>query len=455
MRIIVIGGVAAGTKAAAKAHRVDPNNEIILYQDESEVAYSACGMPYVISGVIADERKVIIRQPEDFAKDGIQVFIRHRVLGIDTGKQQLTVRNLQDNTDFIVNYDRLIIATGARPIVPDIEGITLEGVLTLRNITDLGRFKALLPTLQPQKAVIIGAGYIGLELAETFHELNIKIAIIEKAPRILPKFDPEMAQLVHDHLLENQVEIILGDGLAKLNGNNGRVTSVETEFGKTVPVDLVVIAIGVKPNVELAKEADIELGNTGAIAVDSRMATNIPGIYAAGDCCDTINRITGATTWMPLGDIANLQGRVAGENVAGGDAQFPGVFGTAIFKTFKLTVAMTGLSEQSALESGLDPISIVTEGSDRARYYPGKQGFSLKLIADRKNGRLLGAQAIGLESVDKMIDIAATALLGKLTCSDLENADLAYSPPFSPVLSPIIVAAGALNSKLTKLRLTD
>ncbi|MGZ8222716.1 MAG: FAD-dependent oxidoreductase [Methylobacter sp.] len=453
MRIIVIGGVAAGTKAAAKAHRVDPKNEIILYQDESEVSYSACGMPYVISGVIADERKVIIRQPEDFAKDGIQVFIRHRVLGIDTGKQQLSVRNLQDNTDFIVSYDRLIIATGARPIVPSIEGITLEGVLTLRNITDLARFKALLPTVLPEKAVIIGAGYIGLELAETFHELNIKTTIIEKAPRILPKFDSEMAQLVHEHLLENQVEIILGDGLAKLDGNNGRITSVETECGKTVPADLVVIAIGVKPNVELAKEANIELGNTGAIAVDSKMATNIPGVYAAGDCCETINRITGATAWMPLGDIANLQGRVAGENVAGGNAHFPGVFGTAIFKTFKLTVAMTGLSEQSALESGFDPISIVTEGSDRARYYPGRQGFSLKLIADLKNGRLLGAQAIGLEGVDKMIDIAATALLGNLTCSDLENADLAYSPPFSPVLSPIIVAAGALNSKLSKLRL--
>jgi NADPH-dependent 2,4-dienoyl-CoA reductase/sulfur reductase-like enzyme len=323
----------------------------------------------------------------------------------------------------------------------------------LRNITDLARFKALLPTVLPEKAVIIGAGYIGLELAETFHELNIKTTIIEKAPRILPKFDPEMAQLVHEHLLENQVEIILGDGLAKLDGNNGRVTSVETECGKTVPADLVVIAIGVKPNVELAKEANIELGNTGAIAVDSKMATNIPGVYAAGDCCETINRITGATTWMPLGDIANLQGRVAGENVAGGNAHFPGVFGTAIFKTFKLTVAMTGLSEQSALESGFDPISIVTEGSDRARYYPGRQGFSLKLIADRKNGRLLGAQAIGLGGVDKMIDIAATALLGNLTCSDLENADLAYSPPFSPVLSPIIVAAGALNSKLSKLRL--
>ncbi len=454
MRIIVIGGVAAGSKAAAKAHRIDPKCEIILYQDESEVSYSACGLPYVISGVITDEKKVIIRQPEDFAKEGIQVFIRRRVISIDKTKQQLTVRNLQDNTDFTVGYDRLIIATGARPIVPSVEGITLEGILTLRTITDLARFKTVLTILWPQKAVIIGAGYIGLELAEAFHELKIKTTIIEKAPRILPKFDPEMAQLVHDHLLENQVEIILGDGLAKLHGNNDRITSVEIESGKIVPADLVVIAIGVKPNVELAREAGIELGSTGAIAVDSRMETSVPGIYAAGDCCEAVNRITGATTWMPLGDIANLQGRVAGENVAGGNAHFPGVFGTAIFKTFKLAVAITGLSEQSALESGFDPISIVTAGIDRARYYPGKQNFSLKLIANRKDGRLLGAQAIGLGSVDKMIDIAATALLGKLTCADLENADLAYSPPFSPVLSPIIVAAGILNSKLTKFSLT-
>lgn len=450
MRIIVIGGVAAGAKAAAKARRVDPNNEIIIYQDETEMSYSACGLPYVISGVIADEKKVIIRQPEDFAKEGIQVFIRHRVMTIDKSKKQLTVRNLQDNSDFMVDYDRLIIATGARPIVPNIEGIKLEGVITLRNIADLTRFKALLTQLQPKNAVIIGAGYIGLELAETFHELKIRAAIIEKAPRILPKFDQEMAQLVHDHLKENQVEVILGDGLAKINGNNGLVTAVETESGNVIPADLVVIAIGVKPNVELAKEANIGLGSTGAIAVDSRMATNVPGIYAAGDCCETVNRITSAPTWMPLGDIANLQGRVAGENVAGGEAHFPGVFGTAIFKTFKLTVAITGLSEQSALESGFDPISIVMAGSDRARYYPGKQDFSLKLIANRTDGKLLGAQAIGLGSVDKMIDIAATALLGKLTCADLENADFAYSPPFSPVLSPIIVAAGILTSKLTK-----
>ena len=292
MRIIVIGGVAAGTKAAAKAHRVDPNNEIIIYQDEAEISYSACGLPYVISGVIADERRIIIRQPEDFAKEGIKVFTRHHVTNIDKARQQLTVRNLSNNSEELVDYDRLILATGACPIVPNIEGISLEGVLTLRNISDLNRFKTLINTMQPKNAVIIGAGYIGLELAESFHELTIKTTIVEKAARILPRFDPEMAQPVHDHLLENRVELILGDGLAKLHGENGRVIAVETESGKMIPADLVVIAIGVKPNVELAKAAGIELGKTGAIAVDSRMETRTPGIFAAGDCCETINRIT-------------------------------------------------------------------------------------------------------------------------------------------------------------------
>jgi NADPH-dependent 2,4-dienoyl-CoA reductase/sulfur reductase-like enzyme len=450
MRIIIIGGVAAGTKAAAKAHRVDPNNEIIIYQDEAEVSYSACGLPYVISGVIDDSRKIVIRQPEDFAKEGIQIFIRHRVTGIDKTRQQLTVRNLKNNTDTVVDYDRLILATGARPIVPNVEGINLEGVLTLRNISDLGQFKTQLTALQLKKAVIIGAGYIGLELAESFHGLKIKTTIVEQAVRILPKFDAEMARLVHDHLLENQVELVLDDGLAKLHGENGRIIAIETKSGKMIPADLVVIAIGVRPNVELAKAAGIELGITGAIAVDSRMETQTPGIFAAGDCCETVSRMTGMPIWMPLGDIANLQGRVAGDNVAGGNVHFPGVFGTAIFKTFELTVAITGLSEQTAQESGFDPVSVVMTGTDRARYYPGRQEFSLKLIADRLDGRLLGAQVIGGGNVDKMIDIAATALLGKLTCADLENADLAYSPPFSPVLSPIIVAAGILNGKLIR-----
>jgi NADPH-dependent 2,4-dienoyl-CoA reductase/sulfur reductase-like enzyme len=448
MRIIIVGGVAAGAKAAAKARRVDPNHEIILYQNEAEVSYSACGMPYVISGVIDNRRKIVIRQPEDFVREGIEVLTRRLVTRIDKGKQQLTVTNLLDHSEEAVSYDRLILATGACPIVPKVEGIALDGVLTLRNFGDLVRFKSLLKSKHPKRAVIVGSGYIGLELAEAFQSLRIKTTLVEKAPRILPRFDVEMARYVSDHLLEKGVELLLGEGLARLYGENGRVNAVETESGTLLAADLVVIAMGVRPNVELAKTGGIALGQTGAIAVNSAMETRTPGIFAAGDCCETVNRITGKPVWMPLGDIANLQGRVAGENAAGGSAHFPGVFGTAIFKSFDLGVAMTGLSEQAALESGFDPVSVEMVGSDRARYYPGRRQFSFKLVADRRSGLVLGAQAVGSGTVDKMIDIVATALLGKLTCADLENADFAYSPPFSPVLSPVIVAAGALNKKL-------
>jgi NADPH-dependent 2,4-dienoyl-CoA reductase/sulfur reductase-like enzyme len=449
MRIIVIGGVAAGAKAAAKARRVAPDSEVIIYQDEAEMSYSACGLPYVISGVIADANRVVIRRPDDFVKEGMQVFTRHRVTAIDTEKRQLTVKNLIDDNDVVADFDRLIIATGARAIIPNIEGVDLEGVLALRNLADLARFKRALSHLQPKTAVIVGAGYIGLELAEAFHELKIKTTVIEKAEAILPKFDPEMAQRVQEHLLENKVDLVLGDGLSKLCGVENRVVAVETEAGKRISADLVVLAIGVRPNVELAKPAAIALGVTGAIAVNARMETSRPGIYAAGDCCETVNRVTGAATWIPLGDIANLQGRVAGENAAGGCAEFPGVFGTAIFKCFALTVAITGLSEQTARSAGFDPVSIVTTASDCARYYPGRKEFALKLIANRPDGGILGAQVIGQGKVDKMIDIIAAALLGKLSCADLENADFAYSPPFSPVLSPVIAAASILSAKLT------
>lgn len=449
MRIVIIGGVAAGAKAAAKARRVNPDLEIIVFQDEDEVAYSACGLPYAIGGAIKDQNKLVIRKPEEFAKDGIQVNTGRRVFDLDTANRRMMVRNLYDHREENVVYDRLIVATGALPILPQVAGIDLDGVLTLRKIGDLARFKAIFETRRPKKAVIVGAGYIGMELAEAFHELNIETTIVEKFPRVLPKFDPEMAQMVHDQLMEQHVGLILGDGLSQLRGENGQVAAVLTESGKEIPAELVVISIGVRPNAELAKAGGIMLGTTGAIAVNSRMETNIPGVFAAGDCVETIDRVTGKPVWMPLGDIANLQGRVAGVNAAGGNAYFPGVFGTAIFKTFNLNVAITGLSEQAARAQGFDPVSVLMRRADRARYYPGGRELNLKLIADRRDGRLLGAQVIGPGKADKMIDIAATALLGKLTCEDLENADLAYSPPFSPVLSPMIMAAGALSSRLS------
>lgn len=448
MRIIVIGGVAAGTKAASKAKRFAPENEVWLFQEGEEVAYSACGMPYVISGDIKHRDAIIIRQPHEFAKEGIEVFTSHKVTGIDTATQEIDVIDLNSEKIKKVAYDRLILATGARPIIPAMQNIHLEGVLALRTLADLDQFKTTIFRRLPKHAVIIGAGYIGLELAESLDKLGITTTIVEKAERILPRFDPEIAQAVFEHLIENNIAIILKDGLAKVLGESNRVSAIETESGRLIETDLVVLAIGIKPNVELAQAGGIALGTGGAIAVDARMATNIPSIFAAGDCCETTDRITGSKTWQPLGDIANLQGRVAGENAAGGNALFPGIIGTAIFKTFRMNVACTGLSEQHARSAGFNPISVTVKMPDRARYYPDGQNITLKLIADKTDGVIVGAQAIGSGKTDKIIDIIATALLGKLNCRDLEYADLAYSPPFSTVLSPVIVAAGALAKKV-------
>jgi len=450
MRLIIIGGVAAGAKAAAKAHRTNPDLEIILYQDEAEVSYSACGLPYILSGKISNRDEILIRKPEEFKRDGINVETQHYVESIDYKFMQLIVKDLKTNTRKTISYDRLILATGARAIIPPIKGVNLQGVVTLRSIEELDRLKYTIDSTKLKKVIIIGAGYIGLELSEAFHELGIATTLVEKLDRILPRFDPEMAQLVHDHLIENNVEIILNDGLVNINGKNGRACSIEIESGRLIEADLIVLAIGIKPNIELAKKGGVTIGETGAIKVNTKMETNLEHIYAAGDCCETIDRVSGEITWVPLGDIANLQGRVAGDNAAGGDAHFPGTLGTSIFKTFDLNVAMTGLSETAAKKLGFTPKSVTVKKNDKARYYPGGKEVIVKLIADKKNGQLLGGQVIGQGASDKMIDITATALLGALTCYDMENADLAYSPPFSPVLSPIIVAAGALSSMLKK-----
>ncbi len=448
MRIVIIGGIAAGTKAAAKARRVNPNAEIILYQDEADISYSACGMPYVVSGVISDPETIIIRKPKDFRKDNINVFVRYRAMRIIPEESSVVVKNLESELLESITYDRLILATGARPITPPVFGIRLKGVHMFRSNRDLALLTAEIKSQKPKRAVIVGAGYIGLELAESLYAHGIQITVIEKSKTILPQFDTDMAQLVREQLSEQGVQLILNDGLLSIQGENNQVSSVITESGNNLPADLVVISIGIKPNVELTEDTGIKLGKSGAIAVNARMETSIPSVYAAGDCCESFSRITGKPSWLPLGDIANLQGRVAGENAAGGNASFTGTLGTAIFKIFDLNVSMTGLSEKSARDAGYEPISLTVTQLDCARYFPGGKEINLKLIVDRVNGKVLGGQAIGAGAVDKIIDIVATSLLGNLSCKDLENADFAYSPPFSPVLSPVIVAAGALSARL-------
>ena len=448
MHLIVIGGVAAGSKAAARARRVNADVDITLFQDESEVSYTACGQPYFISGLIASRESLIIRQPTDFAEDGIDVQINHRVTKLDSANRTITVHDRTLDKIIVIPYDSLIITTGARSWVPQIPGHQLDGVITLRSIEELDCFRSMLDRLQPKTAVIVGSGYIGLEMVESLSSLGISVTLVGRNKQIFSRLDPEMSRYIHDYLLAQNVQVITEDNISELCGNSGRVTEAMTSSGLTLPADLVVFALGIIPNVELAEQNGIQLGKTGAITVDERMETNVHGVFAAGDCAESRHRLTGQPVWAPLGDIANLQGRIAGENAVGGDARFPGVFGTAIFKTFAMNVGLTGLTEAAACAAGFDPISTVINARDKARYYPGARQLNLKLVADSSDGRILGSQAVGTGAVDKTIDIAATALLGNLGCQELENADFAYAPPFSPVLSPIIVAAGVLAKKL-------
>ncbi|MBM4305899.1 MAG: dehydrogenase [Deltaproteobacteria bacterium] len=446
-RLLVIGGVAAGPKVAAKAKRCDPQMEIVIYQGEEEISYAGCGLPYFISGVIKNRDLLISRTPGKFALDGIKVLRVRRIEEMNIDEKTISGKNLESGESFEDHFDRLVLATGAEPIRPKIEGIDLKNVFYLRSIFDAD---AILQAIQSEKitdVVIAGGGYIGLEMAESLVRSNKRVTIVELAPQILTLFDDDFASLLRRYLETKGVQIFTSEGIQSLIGKEGKVTKVQTA-GREIEAHAVLMSLGVRPRVDLARRAGLKIGETGAIWVNERMETSVEGIYAAGDCAETTHLITGKKAWVPLGSTANKQGRVAGVNLCGGHAVFPGVMGTAIFKVFDFNVAKTGLSMREAEKEGFHPIQAIVRGYDRAHYYPGGKESTLKVIADQKTGRVLGGQAIGEGPSDKLIDILAMALHGKMTAQDLANVDLAYAPPYSPALSPVIVAANVLTNKL-------
>jgi len=446
-RLLVIGGVAAGPKAAAKAKRCDPQMEIVIYQGEEEISYAGCGLPYFISGMIKDRDKLISRTPGKFAQDGIRVLKGRRVEEIDISEKTISGRHLESSNSFKDHFDRLVIATGAAPIRPRIEGADLRNVFYLRSIFDADAILQAIGSEMITDVVIAGGGYIGLEMAESLIQLGKKVTIVELAPQILTLFDEDFATLLRRYLETKGIEIYTSEGIEALIGREGRVIQVRT-VGREIEAHAVLMSLGVRPQVDLAKKAGLRIGETGAIWVNERMETSVEGVYAAGDCAETTHLITGKKVWVPLGSTANKQGRVAGINLCGGNAVFPGVMGTAIFKVFDFNVAKTGLSMREAEKEGFHPVQAIVRGYDRAHYYPGGKDSTLKVIADQETGRILGGQAIGEGPSDKLIDILAMALHGKMTAQELANVDLAYAPPFSPALSPIIVAANVLTNKL-------
>ena len=430
---------------------MDEGAQIVVYQEEPEPSISECGLPYFLSGVVERRDELVARTPEQFAEKGIEVRVRHRVEGIDPTTKRLSVRNLMADETFEDTYDRLIIATGAQAVSPPIPGADLDGVFKLRFLTDSDEVRRYIEERSPSRAAVVGGGYIGLEVAENLRRLGMEVSLIEAEKRVALAYGPEVAERVQEHLEENGVGVYIGAGVEEFTGA-GRVRGVRFGSGE-LEVDLVVVGVGIEPSVELAREAGVELGPSGALRVDKHMRTNLLDVWAAGDCVETVNLVSGDPVWVPLGDTANQMGRVAGTNAATGEdtLEFPGILGTGIFKVFDLGVGKTGLSEGEAEEAGFETVSAAIESADRASYYPGAGKVFLKLISDGASGRLIGAEAAGYGAA-KLTDICATAIWGGLAYPDLINLDLAYAPPYGPVLSPVIQAATVLSGEFERAR---
>jgi NADPH-dependent 2,4-dienoyl-CoA reductase/sulfur reductase-like enzyme len=437
--LIVIGGVAAGMSAAAKARRTDRDLEVLVFEKGPYISYAACGMPYFLAGDISDHHELIVRTPEQMGKQGIQVYTHHHVTSITPKSQTVTVHALRDNREFVQYYDKLVIATGARPVEPPLRGHDLKGVFGLRTLASGLAMQQFLKEEQPQRAVIVGAGYVGVEMAETFRRLGLKVTMIIRSGKVLRRtLDDDVRELVHAELARQGVKIVQGMPVA-FEGD-GHLEAVITADGRH-PCALALLGVGARPNIEIAKAAGVALGPTGAIATDASMRTNLPGVYAAGDCAEARHLVTGQPTYIPLGSTANKQGRVAGENAAGGRATFGGVVGTTVIRCFDLAVASTGLTATEARAAGFNVEETLIRANDSSHYFPGASDIHVKLVVDAGRKRLLGGQIVGSRGVAKRVDVLATALFNRMTISELRQLDLSYAPPFAPVWDPILVAA--------------
>ena len=449
MKIVILGGVAAGAKAAAKSRRLLPDAEIDLYTDDTHISYSSCGLPYYIEGNFEDYRLLLVVSPEEFEKKNIHVHLKNRAVKIIPESKQVLIQDLTAQRVFLVEYDKLIIAVGARPVIPKIKNVNLPNVFTLRKIEDGILIKEMV--LKSNKATIIGGGYIGIELLEALVKQNLKVTLIEYSPFVMTTFDEDMSKLIQDQLnsINNgRFEIMTSEIVTEFSGDVSGVKSVKTGTGKEFETDFVVICTGATPNVEIAKDAGIDLGVTGAIKVNAKMETSIKDIYACGDCVEEHLVVSDTKIWLPLGSNANKEGRTAAINACGGDDKFYGVLGSSVTRCLNLTMSMTGLTEKKAQALGYQPVSVTVTKNDKVGYMPNVNNITLKLIADSETGKLLGAQAVGAGDADKRINALAAALLAGMTVDEFYKNDLTYAPPFSPTIDPLLNAAQILMGKI-------
>jgi len=448
-KVIIVGGVAGGASAAARLRRLDEHAEIIMFEKGDYISFANCGLPYYIGGTIADKEKLLLLTPEAFRKRfNVDVRVGCEVTKIDRAGKTVEVYDLKKGETYTESYDKLILSPGAEPIKPSLPGIDSSRVFTLRNIPDTYRIKDHVDTRKPKRAVVIGAGFIGLEVAENLFEQGVKTTIVELADHVLGPLDYEMAAIVHQHLKSKEVELYLNDGARSFREADSCIY-VELSSGRTIKADMVVLGIGVKPETLLAKNAGITLGPTGGIKTDRYMRTSDPDIYAVGDAVEVMDFVSGKEVLIPLAGPANKQGRIAANNICGAGEEYEGTQGTSIVKVFDITVAITGNNERTLRKNGVDYEKSFTHSASHAGYYPGAIPMSIKLLFSRKDGKVLGAQIVGYKGVDKRIDVIATAIRAGMTVHDLEKLELAYAPPYSSAKDPVNIA-GYVASNIIK-----
>lgn len=447
-KLVVIGGDAAGMTAASKVRREQPDREIIVFEKSDYTSYSACGIPYFISEKVKTYQELIVRDPETFrSKYHIDVRTQHLVLSVDTDNKKIKVLNKKTGDEFWESYNQLMIATGGKAFCPDVKGYDSENVFGVTTLKSGINIECYIEEKKPQRAVIVGGGYIGLEMAESLLERGLKVSLINRSEQVMNTLDPDMGALVSEALRGLGVELFLGEALTGFDVKEGKVAVVLTDK-QSIPADIVILGMGSSPNTDFLKGSKIELGSHGAIKVDGQLRTNIPDVWAAGDCTESLHLVSKEHVYIALGTIANKTGLVAGSSIAGEKTVFPGVVGTAVCKICSYEVARTGLLEKQLQKLNIDYVKATIESRTRAHYYPGSKKIIVKLLAEKNSGRLLGGQIIGEEGAAKRIDVLATALTHNLTLQNIIDLDLSYAPPFSPVWDPVQTAARKLINSI-------
>ncbi len=447
MRVIIVGGVAAGTKVAAKLKRADRSAEVTILTKGKDISYAGCGLPYYVGKVIPDRSGLVVNTPEKFQDlTGAQVCTGMEVTKVNRAEKTVEAVCTDTGETSVWPYDKLVIASGASPIRPDLPGLDLPQVFFMRTPDDAVALRNAVEAGGIKKAVVVGGGFIGLEIAENLNAMGVRCNVLDMAPHVLPGFDSEIQEYVENHLADMGINTMTGTRFEGVLGD-GRVEKVQT--GKrALKADAVVLSIGIRANTAFLADTGIEMASNRTILVDDHMRTNDPDIYAVGDCAMVKNRITEKDAWSPMGSTANIAGRVAAENIAGGDAVYSGAMGTAVCHLPELNVGKTGLSEAQAKEAGYDAVSVLTVVDDKAHYMPGAGNFIIKLVADRASRRILGVQALGKGEVDKVVDICVAAIAMKATADDMSDMDFAYAPPFSTAIHPLAHTVNVLMNKM-------